>query len=176
MPVCWSPVRVDGKELVARWLHALSNRSEHSFVEVNCAAIPSELIEATCLAMKKALLLLPSGNGKEILSWQAEAPCSWMKSAIWVFRPQAKVYGLCRENKITRVGGEREIPVDVRVIAATNKNIKQELENKNFREDLYHRLSVILIDVPPLSKRLDDIPHLTNNLLPRSVNTRGKLR
>jgi len=87
---------------------------------------------------------------------------------------QSKVLRALQENKITRVGGEKEIPVDVRVIAATNKNIKEELENKNFREDLYHRLSVILIDVPPLSKRLNDIPLLTKHFIAEICEHQGK--
>jgi DNA-binding NtrC family response regulator len=165
-----------GKELVARWLHALSNRSENSFIEVNCAAIPSELIESNLFGHEKGSFTSAIRQRKGDFELASGGTLFLDEIGDMSLSAQAKVLRALQENKITRVGGEKEIPVDVRVIAATNKNIKQELENKNFREDLYHRLSVILIDVPPLSKRLDDIPLLTKHLLPRSVNTRGKLR
>ena len=149
-----------GKELVARQLHELSNRSYAPFIEVNCAAIPSELIESqlfghekgsftSAIKMKKGDFEL-ANNGTLFLDEIGDMSLS----------AQAKVLRALQENKITRVGGESEINVNVRVIAATNKNLKEEIQKGNFREDLYHRLSVIIINVPPLRDRLDDIPEL----------------
>lgn len=149
-----------GKELVARQLHELSNRSYAPFVEVNCAAIPSELIESqlfghekgsftSAIKMKKGDFEL-ANNGTLFLDEIGDMSLS----------AQAKVLRALQENKITRVGGENEINVNVRIIAATNKNLKEEIQKGNFREDLYHRLSVIIINVPPLRDRLDDIPEL----------------
>ena len=149
-----------GKELVARQLHELSNRSYAPFVEVNCAAIPSELIESqlfghekgsftSAIKMKKGDFEL-ANNGTLFLDEIGDMSLS----------AQAKVLRALQENKITRVGGESEINVNVRIIAATNKNLKEEIQKGNFREDLYHRLSVIIINVPPLRDRLDDIPEL----------------
>jgi two-component system nitrogen regulation response regulator NtrX len=151
-----------GKELVARWLHALSNRSEQPFIEVNCAAIEKGSF-TSAIKQKKGDFELATG-GTLFLDEIGDMSLS----------AQAKVLRALQENKITRVGGEKEIPVDVRVIAATNKNIKEELEKKNFREDLYHRLSVILIDVPPLSKRLEDVPLLTTQFIAEICSHQGK--
>lgn len=163
-----------GKELVARWLHALSRRSENTFVEVNCAAIPSELIESNLFGHEKGSFTSAIRQRKGDFE-QANGGTLFLDEIGDMSRPaQAKVLRALQENKITRVGGEKEITVDVRVIAATNKNIKQELENKNFREDLYHRLSVIIIDVPPLSKRVDDIPLLTNYFISEICKHQGK--
>ncbi|TRZ73136.1 MAG: AAA family ATPase, partial [Bacteroidetes bacterium] len=163
-----------GKELVARWLHALSNRSENPFIEVNCAAIPSELIESNLFGHEKGSFTSAIKQRKGDFELANGGTLFLDEIGDMSLSAQAKVLRALQENKITRVGGEKEIPVDVRVIAATNKNIKEELENKNFREDLYHRLSVILIDVPPLSKRLDDIPLLTKQFISEICEHQGK--
>ncbi|MDR2131093.1 MAG: sigma-54 dependent transcriptional regulator [Odoribacteraceae bacterium] len=154
-----------GKELVARRLHELSHRRENNFVEVNCAAIPSELIESelfghergaftSAVRQKKGKFELAHGGTlflDEIGDMSASA--------------QAKVLRALQEQKITRVGGDVDLPVDARVIAATNKNLKEEIARGHFREDLYHRLGVIIIDVPPLRERLEDIEPLARHFL-----------
>ncbi|MBL0307506.1 MAG: sigma-54-dependent Fis family transcriptional regulator [Chitinophagaceae bacterium] len=154
-----------GKELVARWIHEKSNRASGPLVEVNCAAIPSELIESELFghekgsftsAIKQRIGKFESANGgslflDEIGDMSASA--------------QAKVLRALQEGKITRVGADKDISVDVRVIAATNKDLLKEVEAKNFRLDLYHRLSVILIHVPSLNERRDDIPLLVDQFL-----------
>jgi DNA-binding NtrC family response regulator len=154
-----------GKELVARWLHEKSNRSNGPIIEVNCAAIPSELIESELFghekgsftsAVKQRIGKFESANGGTLF---LDEIGDMSHSA------QAKVLRALQENKITRVGGEKEIEVDVRVVAATNKDLLKEIEAGNFRMDLYHRLSVILIHVPPLAERRDDIPLLTQSFL-----------
>jgi two-component system, NtrC family, nitrogen regulation response regulator NtrX len=154
-----------GKELVARWIHEKSNRASGMLVEVNCAAIPSELIESELFghekgaftsAIKQRVGKFEQANGGTLF---LDEIGDMSQSA------QAKVLRALQENKITRVGGEKEISVDVRVIAATNKNLKKEIEKNNFREDLYHRLSVIVIDVPSLKERMDDIPLLANHFI-----------
>ncbi len=163
-----------GKELVARQLHELSNRSYAPFVEVNCAAIPSELIESqlfghekgsftSAIKMKKGDFEL-ANNGTLFLDEIGDMSLS----------AQAKVLRALQENKITRVGGECEINVNVRIIAATNKNLKEEIQKGNFREDLYHRLSVIIINVPPLRDRLDDIPELVGYFVDNISSEMGK--
>lgn len=163
-----------GKELVARQLHELSNRSYAPFVEVNCAAIPSELIESqlfghekgsftSAIKMKKGDFEL-ANNGTLFLDEIGDMSLS----------AQAKVLRALQENKITRVGGESEINVNVRIIAATNKNLKEEIQKGNFREDLYHRLSVIIINVPPLRDRLDDIPELVKYFVDSISSEMGK--
>ena len=163
-----------GKELVARQLHELSNRSYAPFIEVNCAAIPSELIESqlfghekgsftSAIKMKKGDFEL-ANNGTLFLDEIGDMSLS----------AQAKVLRALQENKITRVGGENEINVNVRIIAATNKNLKEEIKKGNFREDLYHRLSVIIINVPPLRERLDDIPELVRYFVENISNEMGK--
>ncbi len=154
-----------GKELVARWLHMQSNRSKHPFIEVNCAAIPSELIESELFghekgsftsAVKQRIGKFEQANGGTIF---LDEIGDMSLSA------QAKVLRALQENKITRVGGDKDIKVDVRVIAATNKDLKEEIQEKKFREDLYHRISVILIHVPPLKERMEDIPLLVDKFL-----------
>lgn len=163
-----------GKELVARWLHALSRRSESSFIEVNCAAIPSELIESNLFGHEKGSFTSAIKQRKGDFEQANGGTLFLDEIGDMSLSAQAKVLRALQENKITRVGGEKEFTIDVRVIAATNKKIKQELENKNFREDLYHRLSVIIIDVPPLSKRLDDIPLLVNHFITDICEHQGK--
>lgn len=154
-----------GKELVARWLHELSNRNKAPIVEVNCAAIPNELIESELFghekgsftsAIKQRIGKFEQANGgtlflDEIGDMSLDA--------------QAKVLRALQEGIITRVGGDKEINVDVRVVAATNKNLMEEVKEKKFRMDLYHRLSVILIHVPSLNDRREDIPLLIDKFL-----------
>ncbi len=154
-----------GKELVARWIHEKSQRARGPLVEVNCAAIPSELIESELFghekgaftsALKQRIGKFESANGGTLF---LDEIGDMSLSA------QAKVLRALQENKITRVGGEKEIPVDVRVIAATNKEIVKEIDKGNFRMDLYHRLGVILIHVPTLNERADDIPLLAEKFV-----------
>lgn len=147
-----------GKELVARWLHEKSNRQNAPLIEVNCAAIPSELIESELFGHEKGSFTSAvkqrigkfeqADNGTLFLDEIGDMSLS----------AQAKVLRALQENKITRVGGEKEINVNVRVISATNKDLLKEIELGNFRMDLFHRLSVILINVPPLQERRSDIP------------------
>jgi two-component system nitrogen regulation response regulator NtrX len=146
-----------GKELVARWLHEKSNRSESLLVEVNCAAIPSELIESELFGHEKGSFT--SAIKQRIGKFEQASGGTLFLDEIgdMSLSAQAKVLRALQENKINRVGGEKEIDVDVRVIAATNKDLQKEIEAGNFRMDLYHRLSVILIHVPPLTERKDDI-------------------
>ena len=163
-----------GKELVARHIHALSNRADGPFVEVNCAAIPSELIESNLFGHEKGSFTSAVKQHKGDFE-QADGGTIFLDEiGDMSLSAQSKVLRALQENKITRVGGEKEITVDVRVIAATNKNLKEEVLNKSFREDLYHRLSVIIIDVPPLSRRLDDIPLLVQHFVELYCNQQGK--
>ena len=154
-----------GKELVARWLHEKSNRANAPLIEVNCAAIPSELIESELFGHEKGSFT--SAVKQRIGKFEAATGGTLFLDEIgdMSHSAQAKVLRALQESKITRVGGEKEIEVDVRVIAATNKDLLKEIEDGNFRMDLYHRLSVILIHVPPLNERRDDIPLLTQNFL-----------
>ncbi len=149
-----------GKELVARWLHEKSSRADAPLIEVNCAAIPSELIESELFGHEKGSFTSAikqrigkfeqADNGTLFLDEIGDMSLS----------AQAKVLRALQENKVTRVGGEKEISVNVRVIAATNKDLLKEIDAGNFRMDLYHRLSVIIIHVPPLTERKEDIPVL----------------
>jgi DNA-binding NtrC family response regulator len=154
-----------GKELVARWLHELSNRSAGPFVEVNCAAIPSELIESELFGHEKGSFTSAIKQKKGNFEMASGGTLFLDEIGDMSLAAQAKVLRALQENKIMRVGGEKDIPVDVRVVAATNKNIHKEIEKGNFREDLYHRLSVILIHVPSLNERTDDIPLLADHFL-----------
>ncbi len=149
-----------GKELVARWLHEKSNRSGGPFVEVNCAAIPSELIESELFGHEKGAFTsaIKQRRGK---FEQANGGTLFMDEiGDMSLAAQAKVLRALQERKISRVGSDKDLDVDVRVVAATNKNLQEEIARGNFREDLYHRLSVIVIAVPPLAERADDIPQL----------------
>jgi two-component system, NtrC family, nitrogen regulation response regulator NtrX len=159
-----------GKELVARWLHELSHRSKGPFIEVNCAAIPSELIESELFGHEKGSFTSAIKQKKGNFELATGGTLFLDEIGDMSLAAQAKVLRALQENKITRVGGEKELSVDVRVIAATNKNIQQEIRNGNFREDLYHRLSVILINVPSLNEREDDIPILANYFLDQILN------
>ena len=154
-----------GKELVARQLHEKSNREKAPFVEVNCAAIPSELIESELFGHEKGAFT--SAHKQRPGKFETANGGTIFLDEIGDMSPsaQAKVLRALQENKITRVGGDKEIKVDVRVLAATNKNLRQEIEEGNFREDLYHRLNVIPIHVPSLNERKDDIPILAKHFL-----------
>lgn len=147
-----------GKELVARWLHEKSNRANSILVEVNCAAIPSELIESELFGHEKGSFT--SAVKQRIGKFELANGGTLFLDEIgdMSLSAQAKVLRALQENKVTRVGGEKEIEVDVRVIAATNKDLQKEIESGNFRMDLYHRLSVILVHVPNLTERKNDIP------------------
>jgi len=162
-----------GKELVARAIHEHSNRSHGPLIEVNCAAIPSELIESELFghekgsftsAVKQRIGKFEQANGGTLF---LDEVGDMSLSA------QAKVLRALQEHRITRVGGDKDIQVDVRVIAATNKNLLEEIEARNFREDLYHRLGVILIHVPPLNERREDIPDLAAKFLNDIANDYG---
>jgi two-component system nitrogen regulation response regulator NtrX len=152
-----------GKELVAHQIHEKSNRAKGPFVEVNCAAIPSELIESELFGHEKGSFT--SAIKQRIGKFEQANGGTLFLDEIgdMSLSAQAKVLRALQENRITRVGSDKDIQVNVRVITATNKNIKKEIENNTFREDLYHRLSVILIHVPTLNEREDDIPLLTEH-------------
>ncbi|HHN48067.1 MAG TPA: sigma-54-dependent Fis family transcriptional regulator [Bacteroidales bacterium] len=154
-----------GKELVARWLHELSNRASGPFVEVNCAAIPSELIESVLFGHEKGSFTSAIKQRKGDFEQANGGTLFLDEIGDMSLSAQAKVLRALQENKIMRVGGEKNIPVDVRVIAATNKDIPKEIEKNNFREDLYHRLAVIVIHVPALNEREEDIPLIANHFL-----------
>ncbi|MER3471700.1 MAG: response regulator [Chitinophagaceae bacterium] len=154
-----------GKELVARWIHEKSSRAEGPLVEVNCAAIPSELIESELFGHEKGSFT--SAIKQRIGKFEQANGGTLFLDEIgdMSLNAQAKVLRALQEGKITRVGADKDIAVDVRVIAATNKDLLKETEAKNFRLDLYHRLSVILIHVPSLNDRKEDIPLLVNYFL-----------
>lgn len=163
-----------GKELVARWLHEKSERSHAPFIEVNCAAIPSELIESQLFGHEKGSFTSAIKMRKGDFE-QAHGGIIFLDEiGDMSLSAQAKVLRALQENKITRVGGEKDISVDVRVIAATNKNLKEEIQNEKFREDLYHRLGVILIHVPSLRERVEDIPLLANHFMQLTSENSGK--
>jgi DNA-binding NtrC family response regulator len=154
-----------GKELVARSLHAESMRSEAPFVEVNCAAIPSELIESELFGHERGAFTSAVKQRKGKFE-QADGGTLFMDEiGDMSLSAQAKVLRALQERKISRVGSDKDVEVDVRVVAATNKNLMEEIRRGNFREDLYHRLSVIRIEVPALRDRAEDIPLLVNYFL-----------
>ena len=163
-----------GKELVARQLHELSNRSNGPFIEVNCAAIPSELIESQLFGHEKGAFTSAIKQRKGDFELADGGTLFLDEIGDMSLSAQAKVLRALQENKITREGGEKDIPVDVRILAATNKNLSAEIEKGNFREDLYHRLSVIVIQVPPLRERKDDIPVLVENFVEIIAADMGK--
>jgi two-component system nitrogen regulation response regulator NtrX len=154
-----------GKELVAKWLHAKSKRADQNLIEVNCAAIPSELIESELFGHEKGSFT--SAIKQRIGKFELANGGTLFLDEVgdMSLNAQAKVLRALQEGKITRVGGDKEINVDVRVIAATNKNLLKEVEEKSFRIDLYHRLNVILIHVPSLNERKEDIPLLIEKFL-----------
>lgn len=163
-----------GKELVARQLHELSPRKDNAFIEVNCAAIPSELIESQLFGHEKGAFTSAIKQKKGDFELANNGTLFLDEIGDMSLAAQAKVLRALQENKITRVGGEEEIKVDVRVIAATNKNLHDEIAKGNFREDLYHRISMIIMRVPPLRERLDDIPLLINSFVVKAANEMGK--
>lgn len=154
-----------GKELVARWIHEKSSRSKTNLVEVNCAAIPSELIESELFGHEKGSFT--SAIRQRIGKFEQANGGTLFLDEIgdMSLEAQSKVLRVLQEGKITRVGGDKDITVDVRIIAATNKNLLEEVQRKQFRLDLYHRLSVIMIHVPSLNERREDIPELTYHFL-----------
>lgn len=154
-----------GKELVARWLHEKSNRAKNPIIEVNCAAIPSELIESELFGHEKGAFT--SAVKQRIGKFELANGGTLFLDEIgdMSLSAQAKVLRALQESRITRVGGDKEIQVDVRVVAATNKDLRAEIRQGNFREDLYHRLAVIVAHVPSLNDRRDDIPELVNHFI-----------
>lgn len=162
-----------GKELVARYIHEGSARASGPLIEVNCAAIPADLIESELFGHEKGAFTsaVATRKGKFEL---AEGGTLFMDEiGDMSLSAQAKVLRALQENKITRVGGDKEIKVNVRVVAATNKNLQKEIAEGNFREDLYHRLSVIVLHVPSLNDRLDDIPLLAEHFVTQVCNDYG---
>nr|WP_319572143.1 sigma-54 dependent transcriptional regulator [uncultured Draconibacterium sp.] len=154
-----------GKELVARRIHDQSNRASEPFVEVNCAAIPSELIESELFGHEKGAFTSAVKQRKGKFEQANGGTLFLDEIGDMSLSAQAKVLRALQESVINRVGGDKHIKVDVRVVAATNKNLANEIDQNKFREDLYHRLSVILIHVPTLNERLDDIPLLANHFI-----------
>ncbi|KJF44550.1 MULTISPECIES: sigma-54-dependent transcriptional regulator [Draconibacterium] len=154
-----------GKELVARRIHDHSNRASGPFVEVNCAAIPSELIESELFGHEKGAFTSAVKQRKGKFEQANGGTLFLDEIGDMSLSAQAKVLRALQESIISRVGGDKHIKVDVRVVAATNKNLANEIDQNKFREDLYHRLSVILIHVPTLNERLDDIPLLANHFI-----------
>ena len=152
-----------GKELVARWLHEKSSRAASPFIEVNCAAIPSELIESELFGHEKGAFTSAHKQRKGKFEQASGGTLFLDEIGDMSLSAQSKVLRALQENKITRVGSDKNIEVDVRIITATNKNLKEEIDKKQFREDLYHRLSVIIIQVPTLNERAGDIPLLADH-------------
>ena len=163
-----------GKELVARWIHEKSNRNAGPMVEVNCAAIPAELIESELFGHEKGSFT--SAVKQRIGKFETANGGTLFLDEIgdMSLTAQAKVLRALQEGKITRVGAEKDINVDVRVIAATNKDLLKEVDEKNFRLDLYHRLGVIIIHVPSLNERRDDVPSLVEHFLELIANDYGQ--
>jgi two-component system nitrogen regulation response regulator NtrX len=161
-----------GKELVARWLHEKSNRAQMPFIDVNCAAIPSELIESELFGHEKGAFTSAVKQHKGKFE-QADGGTLFLDEIGDMSLPaQAKVLRVLQENKLTRVGSDKDINVNVRVVAATNKNLSEEIKKGTFREDLYQRLSVIIIHVPTLAERKEDIPILVNFFI-KQICTEG---
>ncbi|HEX2396435.1 MAG TPA: sigma-54 dependent transcriptional regulator [Bacteroidales bacterium] len=163
-----------GKELVARWLHEKSPRALLPFVEVNCAAIPSELIESELFGHEKGAFTSAIKQRKGKFEQAHGGTLFLDEVGDMSLSAQAKVLRALQEHKISRVGSDKDIEVDVRVIAATNKNLKDEINQKNFREDLYHRLSVIIIHVPSLNERLEDLPVLAHYFIEQICSEYGR--
>jgi DNA-binding NtrC family response regulator len=163
-----------GKELVARQIHEQSNRQRSPFIEVNCAAIPSELIESQLFGHEKGSFTSAVKQRRGDFELAHGGTLFLDEIGDMSLSAQAKVLRALQENTITRVGGEKEITVNVRVLAASNKNLPEEIKKRNFREDLYHRLSVIVMQVPPLRDRLDDIPLLVEHFINELTQEQGK--
>ncbi len=162
-----------GKELVAHWLHEKSQRSGGPFIEVNCAAIPSELIESELFGHVKGAFTSAVKDRAGKFETANKGTIFLDEIGDMSLSAQAKVLRALQENKISRVGSDKDIKVDVRVIAATNKDLKKEIDEGRFREDLYHRLAVILIRVPALNDRRDDIPLLIAHFVKKIVSEQG---
>ncbi len=162
-----------GKELVAHWLHEKSPRSSAPFIEVNCAAIPSELIESELFGHVKGAFTSAVKDRAGKFEAANKGTIFLDEIGDMSLSAQAKVLRALQESKISRVGSDKDIKVDVRVIAATNKNLQKEIENGKFREDLYHRLAVILIKVPALNDRREDIPKLIAHFSSKIINEQG---
>ncbi len=162
-----------GKELVAHWIHQKSARSKAPMVEVNCAAIPSELIESELFGHKKGAFTSAVKDRKGKFEQATGGTLFLDEIGDMSLSAQAKVLRALQEGRITPVGSDKEVKVDVRVLAATNKNLKEEIEKGKFREDLYHRLSVILIQVPALNDRKEDIPLLTEYFAQKIAEEQG---
>lgn len=162
-----------GKELVAHWLHEKSPRSSAPFIEVNCAAIPSELIESELFGHVKGAFTSAVKDRAGKFEAANKGTIFLDEIGDMSLSAQAKVLRALQESKISRVGSDKDIKVDVRVIAATNKNLKKEIEDGKFREDLYHRLAVILIKVPALNDRREDIPKLIAHFSSKITNEQG---
>ncbi len=162
-----------GKELVARWIHEYSERNKQPIVEVNCAAIPSELIESELFGHEKGAFT--SAHKQRIGKFEQANGGTLFLDEIgdMSLSAQAKVLRALQESKITRVGGDKELKVNVRVLAATNKDLREEIAKGNFREDLYHRLAVIIIKVPALNDRRDDIPLLVEHFISKICDDYG---
>lgn len=163
-----------GKELVARWIHEKSEREDKLLVEVNCAAIPSELIESELFGHEKGAFT--SAIKQRIGKFEQAHGGTLFLDEIgdMSLSAQAKVLRALQEHKITRVGGDKDLKVDVRIIAATNKDLRKEIDEGRFREDLYHRLAVIIIQVPSLNERKDDIPMLVEHFVEAVCNEYGR--
>jgi len=162
-----------GKELVAHWLHEKSHRSKEPLIEVNCAAIPSELIESELFGHKKGSFTGASKDRVGKFETAHHGTLFLDEIGDMSLSAQAKVLRALQENKISRVGSDQTIKVNVRVLAATNKNLKKEIAEGKFREDLYHRLAVILIKVPPLNDRREDIPLLIQHFAKKISEEQG---
>jgi DNA-binding NtrC family response regulator len=162
-----------GKELVAHWLHQKSERSSMPLIEVNCAAIPSELIESELFGHEKGSFTSAHKQRSGKFELADGGTLFLDEIGDMSLSAQSKVLRALQENKITRVGGDKEISVNVRILAATNKDLKEEIAKGNFREDLYHRLSVIVIKVPALNDRKDDIPLLADYFLEQLAEEQG---
>ncbi len=162
-----------GKELVAHWIHEKSERSKMPLIEVNCAAIPAELIESELFGHEKGAFTSAIKQRKGKFEQASGGTLFLDEIGDMSLSAQAKVLRALQEGKITRVGGDKEINVDVRVLAATNKDLKQEISDGKFREDLYHRLGVIIIQVPGLDDRKEDIPVLAEHFLKQLGEEQG---
>ncbi len=164
-----------GKELVARWLHEKSSRNNMPFIEVNCAAIPGELIESELFGHEKGAFTSAVKQHKGKFE-QADGGTLFMDEiGDMSLAAQAKVLRVLQENKLSRVGSDKDINVKVRVVAATNKDLGEEIAKGTFREDLFHRLSVIIIHVPPLSERTEDIPLLARHFIDQICEESGMI-
>ncbi len=162
-----------GKEVVAHWIHEKSERAKAPFIEVNCAAIPSELIESELFGHEKGAFTSAHKQRSGKFEQANGGTLFLDEIGDMSLSAQAKVLRALQENKISRVGSDKDIKVDVRIIAATNKNLKEEIKNKNFREDLFHRLSVIVIDVPSLNDRKGDIKLLADHFINQICKENG---